>query len=342
MKPFYRPIIKDAWTITRKNVFLWPLALFASVLGTIGTFQVLFDLLSNNAVSVFASTDFITSSFVGWNEAFGLLSISTFTISDIPAFLGLLAIFIVIFGVAVLVISSEGALIYGIKQVLVGKRASFLVSFRAGYDRFWELFFIYMVFKLLSLIIAALLITPLIYLVLSAAPLSRLLISIGVYMIIIPFVIILDLVRRYALMYIMLDEYQTPRLRTFVARMFDAVKKAWLLFKTNWIISLETSVLLLVTTAIWFTLVVLLLIPVITILFIFFGAVVSFSPTAFDLFSLTALITISLVFIMCLSMYTTFQMALWTGVFTHIAEKSHLSKIHRSLAHLPFLHKKIL
>src|SRR5262249_31419259 len=123
MKPtFYRHIVAESWDLSRRHLFLWPLAFFASLVGIAGTFQIFFDLTGADQSSVLLSNwytqiDFITSIFVGWSQSFDQIPWSKVQITDAPAILFFFLLLIIVIAVAIIVTSSEGGLIYALGQL---------------------------------------------------------------------------------------------------------------------------------------------------------------------------------------------------------------------------------
>src|SRR3989338_1518899 len=273
MQTFYRHIIKEAWDLTRKHAFLWPLAFLTSLIGVAGTFQILFDLNRDDSSmtiqSLYTRPDFMTSTFVGWNQSFDTIPWADVSLLDLPFILFFFVLLLVIVAVAIIITSSEGGLIFALGKLQANKTTSYLPSLRNGLDKFWALFSINLIYSLLYLIAIAVVIIPLISFIPRSTPTGTLMLAIIVYFIVIPLIMLLDLVARYSLMYIMLQGNTIP----------DALYNASLLFRTNWIISVETAILLL---AALFVSVILLSAVAYGVVFLFamFGAFVAISPAA--------------------------------------------------------------
>src|SRR3989344_5720419 len=308
MQTFYRHIIKEAWDLTRKHAFLWPLAFLTSLIGVSGTFQILFDLNRDDSSmtiqSLYTRSDFMTSTFVGWNQSFDTIPWADVSLLDLPFILFFFVLLLVIVAVAIIITSSEGGLIFALGKLQANKTTSYLPSLRNGLDKFWALFSINLIYRLLYLIAIA--------------------------VVIIPLISVLDLVARYSLMYIML---QGNTIR-------DALYNAWLLFRTNWIISVETAILLL---AALFVSVILLSAVAYGVVFLLamFGAFVAISPAALQIFAVTSIVILILIAAVFVTFCSAMQMSIWVGVFRRINASEHPSKIHRLLRHVSWLHKRI-
>ncbi|OGY93097.1 MAG: hypothetical protein A3B31_02780 [Candidatus Komeilibacteria bacterium RIFCSPLOWO2_01_FULL_53_11] len=334
MQTFYRHIIKEAWDLTRKHAFLWPLAFLTSLIGVAGTFQILFDLNRDDSSmtiqSLYTRSDFMTSTFVGWNQSFDTIPWADVSLLDLPFILFFFVLLLVIVAVAIIITSSEGGLIFALGKLQANKTTSYLPSLRNGLDKFWALFSINLIYRLLYLIAIAVVIIPLISVIPRSTPTGTLMLAIIVYFIVIPLIMLLDLVARYSLMYIML---QGNTIR-------DALYNAWLLFRTNWIISVETAILLL---AALFVSVILLSAVAYGVVFLFamFGAFVAISPAALQIFAVTSIVILILIAAVFVTFFSAMQMSIWVGVFRRINASEHPSKIHRLLRHVSWLHKRI-
>ncbi len=336
MGTFYRHILAESWDLSRKHLFLWPLALFTSFVGVFGTFQVLFDVTNTPATfsvtTLYGQVDFITSIFIGWSQSFDQIPWGSLSLGDMPMLGFFFFLLLVVIALAILVTSSEGALIHALHQLQTKKKATYLVSFRQGLDAFWQLFGINLVYRLLYLMVMAFIIMPLIYLALVSGPGGDLLYALISYFIFIPLVIIFDLVVRYALMYLMIYNMSIK----------ESFKNAWLLFWTNWVISIETSLVIMATLFIAFLVMSLVLLPILAFFFTMFGTFIALSTAALQIFVLTVVVLLLLIVALFVSLFTTVQMSIWVGVFRKITTGEHHSKIHRLVRHIPVLHRHII
>jgi hypothetical protein len=336
MNTFYRHILAESWTLASKYLFLWPLALLTSFVGVFGTFQVLFDISETPSTfsftNIYGETDLISSIFVGWSQSFEQIPWGRLVLADFPVLLFFFFLLFVVITIAILVTSSEGALIYALNQLQANKKTSYLVSFRQGLDAFWQLFGINFIYRLLYLIVMSLIVMPLLYLALVSGPGGNLLYALISYFIAVPVIVIFDLVVRYALMYIMLDGLSIKA----------AFKGAWLLFWTNWVISLETSLVIMATLFLAFLVMSLILLPLLAFFLTMFGAFIALSPATTQLFVFLIVILLLAIVALFISIFTTVQMSIWVGVFRKLTTGEHHSKIHRLTRHLPFLHRHII
>src|SRR3989344_5849706 len=325
MKPIYRPLLIEAWHFSRTRFFLWPLAFFTSLVGIAGTFQILFDtaLTGDDASSVvtgfFAESDFLTATFVGWSQAFDQIPWTELSPSDAPLVLLFFILLALVLTLTVITLSSEGALIYALDKLHANKKPGFLESFRHGLDAFWSLLMVNLLYRLIYLIVLGVIILPLLFLVIQTSGARNLWLSTILYLVLVPTVIIFDLVTRYSIMYIILRK----------ATIRQAFSNAWLLFRTNWIISIETSILILATLLVAFIALSIIVIPLLVVFFSLFTSLMSFSEPALQLATVITLSSLILVVALFVTIFTTLQMSLWVGIFRTITSGQHYSKTHR-------------
>lgn len=339
MKPFYRYIISDAWQVGRRHLFLWPLAFFSSfVFGAAATFQIFWDIYRDpttsplSLVAINNEADFLTSIFVGWSSAVDRIPWAHINLSLIEPLIALLIYLVFILILVIIVIASEGGLMHALSQLEQNKPATYMASFRWGLDKAWQIFSVNLVYRLIYLMTLALLVLPLIYIALAGNDQSSLLFKPLTYMVFVPILIILDLVTRYTLLYIVIKNQ----------KIHQALYNAWLLFRANWIISLETALVILTGLIVFYLAMTLIALPVLKIFLIFFGTLVSSSAIAFKFVSLVAVFTIALVIAFFTTSFSIFQMSIWVGVFNRLNSDKQYSKIHRVLAHLPWLQRKVI
>lgn len=328
-------MIAEALRLSRTYVFLWPLALGASLVGIFSTFQIFIDTSQGGQTfsleNWYTEGDFISGIFIGWSQAFNQIPWGSVRFSDLPVVLFFFLLLFIVLTLAIIVTSSEGGLMYALAQLQERKKTTYLVSFRRGLDKFWQIFSINLVYRLLYLSVVALIVVPLLYQLAYINGGSRLMFAILVYLILVPIIVIIDLVTRYSLLYIMLYE-QTMR---------QAFSNAWLLFRTNWVISIETSLVILAVLLLSFGLLTIVFIPLLVLLLSLFATFVA-AGVALELFILTTIVLLILIVVIFISYFTAFQMSVWVNIFRRLTTGEHQSKVHRLTRHLPWLHRRLL
>lgn len=273
----------------------------------------------------------LTDLFIGWSRSFDQIAWAQLGIYDLPYVIIFFLLLFIVIGLTVTVMSAKGGLIHAVYRIYGKKKVKFLTSFREGLDKFWEIFIVNLVYRLLYLIILGLLIYPALKLIMLSNPGSQLLLTMLVYFIIIPIAIILDLVARYSIMFVVIHNNKIP----------EALSNAWLLFRTNWISSIEMALLILSTLFAAFLLITIVGLPILMYLLGVFGSIVSISEATFLFSLMVALLLMILLIAFLITVFTTFQVALWVGFFRGLTSGEHRSKVHRLANHAPWLHNRV-
>jgi len=321
MSSLYRNILKNAWLITKKHLYLWPLGFFVALLGNGGEYQILTKQIKN-----VRTQPEIIDSLQAWLNAIG----PDFNIPFGRGFL--LALFIVamlliLLLIIWLVISSVAGLIKGCVDASKNQKGSFSTLLAFGSKYFRPVLGLYVIAKIIVYGFLALVITPLMLATFAQGNQTlNIIIIIISFLIFVPLTIIISFVTRYSAAYVILQSQKT----------LDALKNGWRLFAANWLISLEMALVLLVINLILglalFVIAFLLFSP-----FFFIG--VSGALSQGNLMFNVILIPVILIILLTIvvgSMLATFQLNSWTLLYLRLTEggKAH-SKIVRWAALLP-------
>jgi hypothetical protein len=318
MKPFYKKNYLKSWQLIKKNPFLLFFGLFASILGFMPEVKVIFNFNPNN--------DFVASGLLYWTNIFQI-----FFAKDVPfsGFLAIMGLFFLMAIVIVLGISSQGALI----NATTSNNQNFKKNWQIGLEKFWSLLGINLLNAILSIIFMAIIINPLISSLSNfyEGGLLYLLISIITFFLLIPMVIIIFFITRYGAAYVIIKHKKT----------WEAFSDGWLLFKLNWLVTIENAILLtfvfLLYGALLSGVIALTILPIVIL-----GLLLNFlSPLAFYiLFILGSLLTI-FVLLVGVSLYGAYYNIIWANIFLEITSpgKTH-GKLHRlAQKHFPHLVK---
>jgi hypothetical protein len=336
MKSFYRDTVAKAWKLALNQRWLWPLAFFASFLGLSTTFKIFFDLAPSNqslvvTVNDTISSDFFTTNFVGWSQGFYRIPWSNIDLSTAPLLALILLVFVVFIALIIMVVSSEAGLISGVSSVLNNKKTSMFNCLQLGLNKFWQLFIVHFFYSLLYIVFLGIIILPVATLVDQMSAPVRLLSSIGIYLIIVPTIVVLDIMVRYTVTFITLRK----------ATVQSALKQAYDLFKANWLISLETALMVMVLLLVY-TFIVIQILNLLFYLFIFFAGLMPAGTLPFYVTLFTGLAIMTAIVVTSFVIFTTFYLAIWTGMFERLEREVHYSKIHRAVRFAPWLHKRIV
>jgi hypothetical protein len=315
-RPVYREVIPQALKTAWRNPLLWIFGIFAAVLNTGGSLDAVwkfFNTIQSQGNEMFIGDAAVKIWNVGTYGGFHALPF-------FQALLALLALCITLLAVAAFACVSQGVLIQSIggtwKNGAKGKlKAAMLISGRA----------------LFPIAILNLLIIVSIWLArfLASLPLaialgktSVLLTSIYIVSFIVFFVLAvgLSIMQIYALNAMILQG----------ASLAEAFKRAWLVLKEHWLVTIETALLQA------------LVIIVLTILVLIAGIVLCFPPAMlyilaifrnnFTLFQISSglFVGLTLLLLVFFTGFTvTFQYALWTLMFRKFGEGGVVPKLHR-------------
>jgi len=315
----YRPMLKNALSITWRYKYLWFFGLFAALLGNGGAF--------NYGIKNFSKVESqgvwltnLSESLKSWKFGFGKIDwYGIFTNFDLwGAVLFLLMIVIGLF-LLWLSIASQGALVYGIKAA---KTQFFNEALRHGSKKFWPLLLVNIILAVAIAVLMAIFNLPFVILYLNTGGnvLWQTVIVILSFIVWVPVTIIFYLIAQYAVIYIV----------NYDKHIAQAIKDAWLLFAKNWIVSLEAGFLLLLINIITSILLVAVVI-VLALPFVMLGLLAS--ALASNGFLWFVIILGILTFIALLFLYgaawNVFQVSVWIQLFERITGGVVYSKILR-------------
>lgn len=324
MDSFYKKIYKKSWLTIKNNYNLLFFGLFASILG----FYEMRILLNLNTVS----PDFLGSNIVKWIKIFAIFSISDISSVSITGLITVVGMFVFSAVIMVLAISSQGALISASIEKANGKNSKFNKHLQIGLEKFWPLFGLNVVNTLIGYFFVALVIDPLVgFLAVSQTTwFLYMIMSLVVFFVLIPLVIILSFVTRYGAAYIVLKNNK------FV----DAFYNAWNLFKINWLVTIENAIFLLFITILYFIILLSLLVFIFTP-FLILGLFLAFNMYVFWFIFTIGIFLSVVVFLAGTAKFGAYYNIIWANVFLELTAKGKTySKLHRvAHKHLPRLTK---
>lgn len=320
----YRSLLKQAWSITWQNKYLWFFGLFASLTAAGGSweYRVLTQNLNKNLLdgSYLHISGLAVFGELCRNLILGLINLFRYDFWTILNNLSLLLITIAFVAFFVwIAVASQSALIDGIKKLLGanGSRkktaaATIRGSLTDGHRHFWPVLGLNILIKILLGFTSFLISLPLLFLALTAAP-ALTAAYLLFFVIFIPLGAGLALMVKYAICYKVLDN----------TSLVVSVEKSWQLFKKYWLISLEMAVILFIIT----------LLAGGALLLVLFILIMPLMLVGL-LFKLGWLITLTIFIAIVLIVFvgailTTFQIANWTGLFLRLKEGSGLAKLER-------------
>jgi hypothetical protein len=232
MESLYRSILKQAWKITKKHKFLWFFGIFALWLGNGGEMQVFFrtlhfveDSTAGNVASAITSKLLFLSFFNGASFPDILIGIIFTLIFCIFLLLGVW-----------LVIVSQAAIITSTNAISNKKEVSFSSIWKLATPHFLPVLGLNIISKVLIAFLVFVLLLPVLLIVISTGSKFALLLSILIWVIFLPFAAIISFIIKYAINFFIIKK------ETFL----NSISKAWILFKANWLVSIEMALALLI------------------------------------------------------------------------------------------------
>ena len=304
MLSIHRHVLKKALDTIMNYWYLWPLGLFASLLGNGSEFQMLtnqYELVNNQEglVSVLREklltpTDTLIKAFQSWSFDQTIVALIV------------LAIFVAL---AWLSVSSVAGLVIGINKAQNEERSTFKELLLAGTKKFWPTFGYLAVAKIITGFIITIIFAPVIAASYKAGYMFfNGLLVLSSILIIIPAAIVINFLTKFAIASYLINKTE------FTA----SWKHAWQLFKNHWLIVIEQALILLAINL-------LIGLLVIIVFFIIFGPFFLLgSVTAGGFFPLVlfGVLLVGLIIVTLGSGLASYQYSAWTILYLHLTENS--------------------
>lgn len=317
----YRNLLRQAWNLSWRYKHLWIFGLFASLTAAGGSmeYQVLTQNLNQSLIN---GTYVHINGLMTMGQALSsvCLGLAGLFRQDILVVLNVISLLLISLTLAAaiiwLAIASQAGLIDRIKKLLDSKKKLPDLSLReglaAGNRHFWPVLGMNILIKILVNFAFFLISLPLLFMVLSQAP-----VLIGAYtvlfVIFVPVAVSLSLLVKYAIAYQVLDG----------ERFVPALEKGWGLFRRHWLVSLEMAIILFIIS---FLAGLAMLVVVSIFIFPLFWMGAAFQMTWLTVLSLL----LALIIIVVIgSWLVTFQISTWTSLFLTLKEKGGLAKLER-------------
>lgn len=310
---FYRKVYPAAWSLIKDNPYLIAFGLFASLLG-FHEVKLMFALSE-------ATPDFLSSVFNFWLELFSTFANSEITMRNLPDLLGLIVIFIILAALVIMAISSQGALIKSSAEKNLRSKNKFVEYLYQGVSRFWPLFGLHVINILIGYFFVAIVIAPLISLVaLTGNLLQYLALSLLIFFVLFPLIIIISFVTRYGMAYVMIKNQKFS----------EAFTNSWELFKINWLITLENAVFISIVTVLFLLAMAAAMVFSFVPFFFLSVFVGGLNPALYIIFILIGALVALLVLLFASALYGAYYNIAWAKVFIELTTGSQsYSKIYR-------------
>lgn len=322
----YREILKRSWNISWKNKSLWFFGFFASIISFGAELKIFSKAFSQesglktiNDIGLFIKTGIFS------REA--LQNISHLMRTETSTMLLLSLYLLVILAMTIffvwLATSSQISIIDAVKKIKKDEQQKISIKeqIKKSKSKFWPVLgmnaLIWLIINGITLLISLLLVVILIQNKTYLTLLYGLL-----FIIFIPIILFISFVIKYAIAYIVIDGKKVS----------SALKNGWIMFKKNWLISIEMAI-----TLFFINILAMLVVSFASFLiFILFSgiavttAIFVFSSQAF-FWTLIAIAIIIALVIIALSgaIVNTFQISAWTELFIKLKENKASSKLER-------------
>lgn len=334
----YRPVLRRAWETTKKFKNLWLFGLFAVLVSSGGEYEIIYGGFNNNSQSGFIWS-FIDGFKNGWSEGLQLAGgnfwqnfWNLFTTSYGALTLGLFVTLFILFLAFLmiwLVISSQIALVKGSSLANKNKKMSLGEGFDFANRNFWPVLGVTVISKIVFWFLFGLL--GLEAWLLSGGSWWEISLFALSFIIVAVLVLIAAFVFKYQIFYLLLKK------QGFI----PAFQKAWQLFLSNWLISLEMSLIMLgvyLSTTILWIFAILLLAGIPIVILPFYLSVLSLGIKV-ALTVIAAILSLLSVAVLVSSM-TVFQWAGWVALFERLEggeETSKLTRVAEQIRNVPAL-----
>ncbi|MBU0636816.1 MAG: hypothetical protein ABH818_01110 [Patescibacteria group bacterium] len=320
----YRNVLKQSWQITWRNKYLWIFGIFAALLGNGGEYEILSRSLSGDDHAIWPSFYRVIQTGVFGKQTFN--NVIQWMNEDILSFLMMsgvvLAILVISCFLIWLIMVSQIAIVNNAGNIIKRKKNNFQDGVNSGTKNFWSILGLNVISKIIICLLLILISLPIIFFVnkISIA-MTGLLFSI-LFIIFVPIAISLSFIIKYAIAYVVVKN----------SSLINAFKQAWQLFMNNWIISLETALILFFINFVA-GLAIALVILAMAIPFLSLGIIVYLltSEVGFWVIAVLAFISALLLIGVGGAMLAVFQISSWTGLFVELVKNGGTAKIIRVL-----------
>lgn len=320
----YREVLSKAWMFTWSNKRLWILGFFATFLQTSGIIEVILRIFSRIPQSGWDLTTVVQNAYPGAAFVGGLMSVGKNATASAQA-IGVLLIIVALFALTLWVIGSmEGGLIWSASK---RKVPSITKTFLQGRRFAWSIVGLHVLAKLLLAVCFITVSLPL-FLVVQHNIFQNLLVSVISLLIFFPLVLVVSFTAIYAVCAIVIKQQRLPH----------AIETAWRMFKSYWVISLETAVILFgISMAGGLAIVIFVLLLSIPATLITVAAIIAGSGAISTVVMAMILIVAIIAILVTGSFITTLQLVTWTFMFERLSKQGALSKLARILHMIPRL-----
>jgi len=316
----YRNVLKKAWEITWQYKYLWFFGLFATILWSGGEYDFILYFINSGDGGILYNLQLLSESGV-FSPAFfqnAALAIATDPLSFVIITAVLLIIVALLAFLVWLVVISQIAVISASYKISSGTRTDFKDSIDAGLEHFWKVFLLNLSQKLIISLLVAITLAVLI----SGGASANLAGQVFVFTFMLLLSAFIAFIVKYAINFIIIKR------RNFK----EALADTWELFRINWLITVEMT-LLVAVLSVGVALATIFFMITVSAPFIFVAmfALKYGSMLAFWLTVIAAAIVFLILAFLVGAIFTVFQNAAWTCLFLELVSAGAKSKIVRLL-----------
>ncbi len=317
----HRFFLGQAWNITKKYRYLWFFGLFAALLYASGEYQIINVIVKQKNSLTFSDgwlatiTSIFSASF--WQ---GLVELAVQNPIFFWSFLSLaILISILLLLVLYISISSQISLVDQIAKIINNKKkpadTNIVNNLKRSRPWFWPILWLNLGAKCAVSILFLILSLPLLSIIISSDFFSTIIFTIS-FLIFIPVALFISFVTKYAIASRIIEG----------GNLIKALKRGYLMFINNWLVSFEMAFVLFVINF----LVGFLTLIIVSILFVPIFIVGQLITSVGLVFISLLLVIISMA--TAASLLGVFQTSAWTGLFLRLAEGKVRSKLERTFA----------
>lgn len=318
----YRNILKQAIAVSWKNKYLWFFGLFAALFIDNSGFELFLQASSGQPSGFIESWNQFTQT--GIFSLQGIANAGTAFINDPVTVVFALIFFLLLMALLVfliwLAVVSQVAIVNNSASITANKKTDFKDGVMAGASNFWPALG-------LNVLIFLVMVLPILGEVLSLDNFINKALYLIIFIVSLVLILALSFIIKFAIAYLVIKKKDFG----------ESLRSGWYLFKENWLISIEMSIILFAITLVAFLGIKFVLIPLLSVVVLFLAVLIygilSFSTGLALFFFWTIYIlglALSLLIIVLFGAFiSTFQISSWTKLFIELVGKGGQSKIMR-------------
>jgi len=302
MKVFYREILKKAWDLTKRLKYLWFFGIFAALTANGEEYDLIvrnFDTVAKLDHQIQKLRDLLNQ---GVFSTVSQNLNSFFTNNIFSSILIVFAGIIIVLAGIYLITISQIAIIKAASLFKKDKKMPFIDGFFLGTRKFWPVFFINLLAKIIIYGLLLIVGIPLAIAYVNSGNFTLLTtISLFAFLVLVPLNVFISFLVRYASIHTVLKG----------AGVFASIKESWHLFRKNWLITLENALLLYIIN------------------FLITFVIVSIATFTQLPFTAAGYIVFMALLIFVGAIIATFRFGVWTYLYLAISKGEGISKIIR-------------